>query len=210
MTVLLLIGPTAAGKSEVAVAVAEAVGGEIISADARAIYWGLEIGTDRPPREILARVPHHLVGTLDPLERYDAARFRADCERLVSEIQGRGHRAIIAGGSTLYVRALTRGLSPGRRPTRSSGQSSPSVPPRNFGKSLHGWIQRPPPGSTLRIGYASSGRWRYTASPASRSPQRGGARRRSRGRSSRSGSLSNARSSGGGSRPAWRGCLTPD
>lgn len=113
MTVLLLIGPTAVGKSEVAVAVAEAVGGEVISADARAIYRGLEIGTDRPPREILARVPHHLVGILDPLERYDAARFRADCERLVAEIQGRGHRAIIVGGSTLYVRALTRGLSPG-------------------------------------------------------------------------------------------------
>ncbi|HNR24243.1 MAG TPA: tRNA (adenosine(37)-N6)-dimethylallyltransferase MiaA [Candidatus Bipolaricaulis anaerobius] len=113
MTVLLLVGPTAAGKSEVAVAVAEAVGGEIISADARAIYRGLEIGTDRPPREVLARVPHHLVGTLDPWEHYDAARFRADCERLVSEIQGRDHRAIIVGGSTLYVRALTRGLSPG-------------------------------------------------------------------------------------------------
>ncbi len=113
MTVLLLVGPTAAGKSEVAVAVAEAVGGEIISADARAIYRGLEIGTDRPPREVLARVPHHLVGTLDPWEHYDAARFRADCERLVAEIQGRDHRTIIVGGSTLYVRALTRGLSPG-------------------------------------------------------------------------------------------------
>lgn len=113
MTVLLLVGPTAAGKSEVAVAVAEAVGGEIISADARAIYRGLEIGTDRPPREVLARVPHHLVGTLDPWEHYDAARFRADCERLVAEIQGRDHRTIIVGGSALYVRALTRGLSPG-------------------------------------------------------------------------------------------------
>lgn len=113
MTVLLLIGPTAVGKSEVAVAVAEAGEGEIISADARAIYRGLEIGTDRPPPEVLARVPHHLVGTLAPWERYDAARFRADCERLVAEIQGRDHRAIIVGGSTLYVRALTRGLSPG-------------------------------------------------------------------------------------------------
>lgn len=113
MTVLLLIGPTAVGKSEVAVAVAEAGEGEIISADARAIYRGLEIGTDRPPPEVLARVPHHLVGTLAPWERYDAARFRADCERLVAEIQGRDHRVIIVGGSTLYVRALTRGLSPG-------------------------------------------------------------------------------------------------
>ncbi|MFH1610008.1 MAG: tRNA (adenosine(37)-N6)-dimethylallyltransferase MiaA [Candidatus Bipolaricaulota bacterium] len=113
MTVLLLIGPTAAGKSQVAVWVAERVRAEIISADARTIFRGLDVGTDRPAPELLARVPHHLVGTLDPRERYDAARFRADCERLVSEIHARGRRAIIAGGSTLYIRALTRGLFPG-------------------------------------------------------------------------------------------------
>lgn len=113
MTVLLLIGPTAVGKSAVAVEAAEEVGAEIISADARAIYRGLEIGTDRPPPEVRARVPHHLVGTLDPREPYDAARFRADCERLVGEIHGRARRAIVVGGSTLYVRALTQGLFPG-------------------------------------------------------------------------------------------------
>ncbi|MBC7220086.1 tRNA (adenosine(37)-N6)-dimethylallyltransferase MiaA [Candidatus Bipolaricaulota bacterium] len=113
MTVLLLLGPTATGKSAIAVEVAERVGAEIISADARAIFHGLEIGTDRPPPWILRRVPHHLIGTLDPMERYDAATFRADCERLVAEIHARGKRAIIVGGSTLYVRALTRGLFPG-------------------------------------------------------------------------------------------------
>ena len=113
MTVLLLIGPTAVGKSAVAVAVAEEVEAEIVSADARAIYRGLEIGTDRPPPEVLARVPHHLVGFLDPREPYDAARFRSDCERIVAEIHARGRRVVIVGGSTLYVRALTRGLFPG-------------------------------------------------------------------------------------------------
>lgn len=113
MTVLLLIGPTAVGKSEVAVAVAEAVGAEVISADARAIYRGLEIGTARPPLAVLERIPHHLVGTLDPGEGYDAARFRSDCERIVAEIHGRRRRAIVVGGSTLYVRSLTRGLFPG-------------------------------------------------------------------------------------------------
>lgn len=113
MSILLLIGPTAAGKSQVAVWVAERVRAEIISADARTIYRGLDVGTDRPEPKLLARVPHHLVGILDPRERYDAARFRADCERLISEIQARDRRAVIAGGSTLYVRALTRGLFPG-------------------------------------------------------------------------------------------------
>ncbi|MBC7169779.1 tRNA (adenosine(37)-N6)-dimethylallyltransferase MiaA [Candidatus Bipolaricaulota bacterium] len=112
-SVLLLIGPTAVGKSAIAVEVAERVGAEIISADARAIFRGLEIGTDRPPPQILSRVPHHLIGALNPAERYDAAAFRADCERLVAEIHARGRRTIVVGGSTLYVRALTRGLFPG-------------------------------------------------------------------------------------------------
>lgn len=113
MTVLLLLGPTAVGKSAVAALVAEQAGAEIISADARAIYRGLEIGTDRPPPDILARIPHHLIGILDPREPYDAARFRRDCERLVAEVHGRGRRVVIVGGSTLYIRALTRGLFPG-------------------------------------------------------------------------------------------------
>ncbi|MCX7750831.1 MAG: tRNA (adenosine(37)-N6)-dimethylallyltransferase MiaA [Candidatus Bipolaricaulota bacterium] len=113
MTVLLVLGPTAVGKSAVAARVAEEAGAEVISADARTIYRGLAIGTDRPPPEVLARVPHHLVGVLDPREGYDAARFRRDCERLVAEIHGRGRRAIVVGGSTLYIRALTRGLFPG-------------------------------------------------------------------------------------------------
>ncbi len=114
-SVLLIIGPTADGKSRVAAYVAERVGAEIISADARAIYRGLAIGTDRPPEELLERIPHHLIGVLDPRESYDAARFRADCERLVHEIHARGRRAIVVGGSTLYVRALTQGLFPGPR-----------------------------------------------------------------------------------------------
>ncbi|MGC9529584.1 MAG: tRNA (adenosine(37)-N6)-dimethylallyltransferase MiaA [Candidatus Bipolaricaulaceae bacterium] len=110
---LLLVGPTAVGKTQVAARVAEARGGEVISADARAVYQGLEVGTDRPRPEVTRRVPHHLIGVLSPRQRYDAARFRADCERLVGEIHGRGRRAVVAGGSTLYVRALTRGLFPG-------------------------------------------------------------------------------------------------
>lgn len=112
-SVLLIIGPTAVGKSGVAAYVADRVGAEIISADARAVYRGLEIGTDRPPGELFRKVPHHLIGVLDPWEPYDAARFRADCERLVHEIHARGRRAIVVGGSTLYVRALTQGLFPG-------------------------------------------------------------------------------------------------
>ncbi len=113
MTVLLLVGPTAVGKSAVALLVARAAGAEIISADARALYRGLEVGTDRPSDAALHAVAHHLIGVLDVHESYDAARFRRDCERIVSGIHKRGRRAMIVGGSTLYVRALTQGLFPG-------------------------------------------------------------------------------------------------
>lgn len=91
MTVLLILGPTAVGKTRVAAYVAERVGAEVISADARTIFQDLVVGADRPPPEILARVPHHLVGVLPAEARYDAARFRADCERLVGEILARGN-----------------------------------------------------------------------------------------------------------------------
>jgi tRNA dimethylallyltransferase len=113
MTILLILGPTAVGKTKVAAYVAEKANAEVISADARTIFKDLVVGADRPPPEILSRVPHHLVGILPPDARYDAARFRAECERLVAEITGRGRRVVIVGGSTLYIRALTRGLFPG-------------------------------------------------------------------------------------------------
>jgi len=113
VTVLLLVGPTAAGKTEVALQVAERKRAEIISADARAVYRGLDIGTDRPSDEALKRVPHHLIGALDPRMSYDAAQFRRDCEQLVPAIHSRDRRAMVVGGSTLYVRALTQGLFEG-------------------------------------------------------------------------------------------------
>lgn len=113
MTVLLLFGPTAVGKTRVAAYVAEKVQAEIISADSRTIFRDLVVGADRPSPEILSRLPHHLVGILSPEERYDAARFRRDCAWLVQEIHARGKRVVIVGGSTLYIRALTRGLFPG-------------------------------------------------------------------------------------------------
>lgn len=118
MKIPLIVGPTAVGKSEIAVELAELVDGEVVSADARAVYRDLEIGTAKPPPELRRRVPHHLLGTVPWWERYDAVRFRRDCERVVREILGRGKLPVIVGGSTLYVRALTVGIfaGPGASP----------------------------------------------------------------------------------------------
>ncbi len=110
MKIPLIVGPTAVGKSEIAVELAEMIGGEVISADARAVYHDLDVGTAKPSCELRARVPHHLLDFVPWWERYDAVRFRRDCERVTQQILGRGKVPVIVGGSTLYVRALTVGL----------------------------------------------------------------------------------------------------
>ena len=114
-----IVGPTAAGKSALAVAAARRLGGEVVSCDSTAVYRGFDIGTDKlPPRERQG-VPHHLVDMVDPTERYSAARYAKDAAAAVRGITRRGRLPIIVGGSGLYSRALTRGLFPG--PGRHDG-----------------------------------------------------------------------------------------
>jgi tRNA dimethylallyltransferase len=106
-----LIGPTGSGKSEVALAVARRIGAEVVSCDALAVYRGLTVLTAKaaaPPD-----VPHHLVDAVDPSETYSAARFAADADRLVGEIRARGRTPLVVGGTALYLKAWTMGLSPG-------------------------------------------------------------------------------------------------
>lgn len=110
---LLILGPTGVGKTALALGLAQRLDGEIISADSRGFYRGLEIGTAKPTAEQRRLVPHHLLDIRSPEERYDVAEFRADVARLIGEIQARGHRPIVVGGSTLYIQALVGGLFPG-------------------------------------------------------------------------------------------------
>ncbi len=104
--VLIVAGPTCSGKTELALDLAERFGAEIVSADSRQIYRGMPIGTAAPSARQQARVPHHLVGFLDPTERYSAARFAADALAAIVAIHARGKRALVAGGTGFYVRAL--------------------------------------------------------------------------------------------------------
>ncbi len=107
----IIAGPTAVGKSDLAVAVAERCGGEIVGADAFQIYRGLEILTAQPSAELRARVPHHLVGEIPLAQSFDVAQYlRAACVR-IAEIHARGRVPVVTGGTGLYLRALTRGLA---------------------------------------------------------------------------------------------------
>ncbi len=103
----MLAGPTASGKTDLAIALAKRFGAEIVGADSRQIYRDMPIGTAAPNEAQRAEVPHHLIGLLDPYERYSAGRFARDARAIIRDIHARGRRAIVAGGTGFYVRALT-------------------------------------------------------------------------------------------------------
>lgn len=109
---ILLMGPTASGKTAVAAAIARALPCEIISVDSAQVYRHMNIGTAKPEAELLARAPHHLIDIIDPHESYSAARFRDDALALMREItEERGRIPLLTGGTMLYFQALTEGLN---------------------------------------------------------------------------------------------------
>lgn len=107
---LAVVGPTASGKTGVGILLAETLHGEIISADARQVYRGLDIGTAKPTRSELQRVPHHMIDIVDPDDDFHAGRFVELAEEAIEQIRARGALPILVGGTGLYVRALVRGL----------------------------------------------------------------------------------------------------
>src|SRR5580765_132635 len=107
-----IVGPTATGKTELAADVAHEVGAEIVSADAFQIYQGLDRITAKPDGSTLAKAPHHLIGIVPPGEEMNAEKFRRLALRAVDEINSGGTRAIVVGGSGLYIKTLTHGLAP--------------------------------------------------------------------------------------------------
>src|SRR6266849_4803972 len=107
---LLIVGPTAVGKSEIALSLAERLGGEIISADSMQVYRGLDIGTAKPTAEEQALVRHHLIDVVDLKETFDAAKFVRLASKAVAEIQSREHLPIVCGGTGLYLKAFLGGL----------------------------------------------------------------------------------------------------
>jgi tRNA dimethylallyltransferase len=106
-----IVGPTATGKSEIAAQVAARLNAEIVSADAFQIYRGLDLLTAKPEPRILARAPHHLLGTVPLTEQMNVAKFRGAAMRAIHDIHERGKLTMVVGGSGLYVKALTHGLA---------------------------------------------------------------------------------------------------
>ena len=107
---LCLAGPTAAGKTAAALAIARALPVEIVSVDSALVYRGMDIGTAKPSTAERAEVPHHLVDIVDPREAYSAAAFVADARRIAAEIRARDRLPVLVGGTMLYFKALREGL----------------------------------------------------------------------------------------------------
>jgi tRNA dimethylallyltransferase len=107
---LAIAGPTASGKTALALAIAQRWPVEIISVDSALVYRGMDIGTAKPTPDELAAVPHHLIDIRDPLQAYSAAEFVADATRLMTEIASRGRTPLLVGGTMLYFKALMQGL----------------------------------------------------------------------------------------------------
>jgi tRNA dimethylallyltransferase len=108
---IFLMGPTASGKTGVAVELAQTLPVEIISVDSALVYRDMDIGTAKPEAATLARAPHHLIDIIDPTEAYSAAAFRRDALRLMHDITHRGRIPLLVGGTMLYFKALREGLS---------------------------------------------------------------------------------------------------
>jgi tRNA dimethylallyltransferase len=111
--VLAVLGPTATGKSALALSLAERLDGEIINCDSTAVYRGFDIGTDKVPVSERRGIPHHLIDIAEPTDQYTAADYGRDAAAAIRDIQTRGKVPILAGGTGFYFRALTRGLFPG-------------------------------------------------------------------------------------------------
>ncbi len=148
---LAVVGPTATGKSSLALSIAARVGGEILGCDSTAVYRGFDIGTDKVPPGRQRGVPHHLIDIVEPVETYSAARYGRDGARVVREVTARGRLPIVAGGTGLYYRALTRGLFEG--PGRDAGlRTRLERVARGRGRgALHRLLERHDPASARRV-----------------------------------------------------------
>jgi tRNA dimethylallyltransferase len=108
--IVAVIGPTAAGKTDIGITLAQETGSEVISVDSMQIYRWMDIGTAKPPPELLAKIPHHLIDILYPDQDYNAGMFANDADAIINQLGQQGKTAVLVGGTGLYLRALINGI----------------------------------------------------------------------------------------------------
>ena len=148
---IAILGPTATGKSALAIAIAERFNGEIINCDSTAVYRGFDIGTDKVPLGERRGIPHHLIDIADPTDEYTAAQFARDASTVIANLHGKGKLPIVVGGTGFYYRALTRGLFPGPGKDAALRARLEAIAGRKGVEMLHRMVSRVDPDSGARI-----------------------------------------------------------
>jgi tRNA dimethylallyltransferase len=148
---LVIAGPTAAGKTATAVALSRRLPIEIVSADSRQVYRSMDTATGKPTLEERRAVRHHLVDIVDPDDRYDAARFRREAANAIDRINASGRLAVVVGGTGLYIRALLRGLDPAPPADLELRRHLEAVAARDGGRALHERLGREAPELARRL-----------------------------------------------------------
>ena len=147
-----IVGPTAIGKSKLAIRLAQLVDGEIVSADSRQVYCYMDIGTAKPNRQERALVPHHLIDVVDPDQDFSLALYQEMAYRAVADIQRRGKVALLVGGSGLYVRAIIGGFRiPQIPPDPELRHNLEEKAAREGGQALHWELEQIDPDAARRI-----------------------------------------------------------
>jgi len=149
--VVAILGPTATGKSALALALAGRHRGEIINCDSTAVYRGFDIGTDKVLPAQRCGVPHHLIDIVEPTEEYSAAQYACDAAKVIRDVHARGGLPLLVGGTGFYYRALTRGLFPGPGKDAALRGRLESIAGRRDVTFLHRMLKRVDPQSALRI-----------------------------------------------------------
>jgi tRNA dimethylallyltransferase len=151
LAVVAVLGPTATGKSALALAIAERCDGEILNCDSTAVTRGFDIGTDKVPLGERRGIPHHLIDIVGPTDDYTAAQYARDAAAVIRDVHARGRLPIIAGGTGFYFRALTRGLFPGPGRDANCRARLDGIAARRGVERLHRMLSRVDPASAARI-----------------------------------------------------------
>ncbi len=148
---LAIVGPTATGKSALAIALARRFGGEVVACDSTAVYRGIDIGTDKVPADAQEGIRHHLVDLVEPTDVFSAAAYAAEAGRVVRDIAARGRLPILAGGTGFYYRALFRGLFPGPARNEALRARLSRLVALRGPERLHRWLAHVDADSARRI-----------------------------------------------------------
>ena len=149
--IILVVGPTSVGKTDLSLILANKINGEIVSADSRQIYKGMDIGTDKPSEEIRMRVKHYMIDIVDPDEYYSAGRYSREARQVVDQVISEGKYPIVVGGAGLYIRALTDGIFPENKKDYNVKRELRERVEREGIKNLYDYLKRIDPQSASHL-----------------------------------------------------------